>query len=207
MKKQYNKTITACFIGYIVQAIVNNFTPLLFLFFQKCYHIPISQITLLVTFNFGIQLLVDLLSVRFVDKIGYRPSMIIAYVLAAAGLLLLTVLPEILPVSFIGILIAVMIYAIGGGLSAGIMWPGTFSKASATLPKGGTAMFALLALGGDIGCSGGPTLVGMVSGTLGDNLKMGILAGSIFPVLLLIGIVLCRRQKEITNDNIAKSRR
>ena len=51
MKSQYNKTITACFVGYIVQAIVNNFTPLLFLFFQKCYHIPISQITLLVTFN------------------------------------------------------------------------------------------------------------------------------------------------------------
>ena len=82
MKSQYNKTITACFVGYIVQAIVNNFTPLLFLFFQKCYHIPISQITLLVTFNFGIQLLVDLLSVRFVDKIGYRISMIIAHVLA-----------------------------------------------------------------------------------------------------------------------------
>ena len=69
MKSQYNKTITACFVGYIVQAIVNNFTPLLFLFFQKCYHIPISQITLLVTFNFGIQLLVDFLSVRFVDKL------------------------------------------------------------------------------------------------------------------------------------------
>ena len=396
MKSQYNKTITACFVGYIVQAIVNNFTPLLFLFFQKCYHIPISQITLLVTFNFGIQLLVDFLSVRFVDKIGYRISMIIAHVLAAAGLFLLTVLPEILPVSFIGILIAVMIYAVGGGLlevlvspvveacpsdnkekamsllhsfycwghagvvlistvffyvvgidnwkilaiiwavipignafvfskvpiaplledgdtglglkelfrmkifwillimmicavsqwasafaekglgiskaagdlagpmafavlmgisrlfygkygdrinlehfmiyssflcilsylgislfsipllnliacavcglSVGIMWPGTFSKASAALPKGGTAMFALLALGGDIGCSGGPTLVGMVSGAFGDNLKMGILAGIIFPVLLLIGVILCRRQKKITNYNTVKSR-
>lgn len=398
MKSQYNKTITACFVGYIVQAIVNNFTPLLFLFFQKCYHIPISQITLLVTFNFGIQLLVDFLSVRFVDKIGYRISMIIAHVLAAAGLFLLTVLP----VSFIGILIAVMIYAVGGGLlevlvspvveacpsdnkekamsllhsfycwghagvvlistvffyvvgidnwkilaiiwavipignafvfskvpiaplledgdtglglkelfrmkifwillimmicagaseqavsqwasafaekglgiskaagdlagpmafavlmgisrlfygkygdrinlehfmiyssflcilsylgislfpipllnliacavcglSVGIMWPGTFSKASAALPKGGTAMFALLALGGDIGCSGGPTLVGMVSGAFGDNLKMGILAGIIFPVLLLIGVILCRRQKKITNYNTVKSR-
>ena len=401
MKNQYNKTITACFVGYIVQAIVNNFTPLLFLFFQKCYHIPISQITLLVTFNFWIQLLVDFLSVRFVDKIGYRISMIIAHVLAA-GLFLLTVLPEILPVSFIGILIAVMIYAVGGGLlevlvspvveacpsdnkekamsllhsfycwghagvvlistvffyvvgidnwkilaiiwavipignafvfskvpiaplledgdtglglkelfrmkifwillimmicagaseqavsqwasafaekglgiskaagdlagpmafavlmgisrlfygkygdrinlehfmiyssflcilsylgislfpipllnliacavcglSVGIMWPGTFSKASAALPKGGTAMFALLALGGDIGCSGGPTLVGMVSGAFGDNLKMGILAGIIFPVLLLIGVILCRRQKKITNYNTVKSR-
>ena len=391
MENQYNKTITACFVGYIVQAVVNNFTPLLFLFFQKSYHIPLSQITLLVTFNFGIQLLVDLLSVGFIDKIGYRASMIIAHVLSAAGLILLTVLPEILPVPFIGILIAVMIYAIGGGLlevlvspvveacpsdnkekamsmlhsfycwgyagvvlistlffyvagienwkilaviwavipignafafakipiapliedgesglelkdlfrikvfwillimmvcagaseqavsqwasafaekglgiskaagdlagpmafavlmgmsrlfygkygdrihlerfmvhssflcilsylgislfpiplinliacavcglSVGIMWPGTFSKASAVLPKGGTALFALLALGGDIGCSGGPTLVGMVSGTLGDNLKMGILAGIIFPVLLLMGIILCKKTK------------
>ena len=81
------------------------------------------------------------------------------------------------------------------GLSVGIMWPGTFSKASATLPRGGTAMFALLALGGDVGCSGGPTLVGMVSSALGDNLKMGILAGVIFPVLLLSGIVLCRKSR------------
>ena len=392
MENQYDKTITACFVGYIVQAVVNNFTPLLFLFFQKSYHIPLSQITLLVTFNFGIQLLVDLLSVGFVDKIGYRASMVIAHVLSAAGLILLTILPEVLPVSFIGILIAVLIYAIGGGLlevlvspvveacpsdnkekamsmlhsfycwghagvvlistlffyvagiekwkilaviwavipignalvfakvpiapliedgelglelkdlfrikvfwillvmmvcagaseqavsqwasafaekglgiskaagdlagpmafavlmgmsrlfygkygdrihlerfmvyssflcilsylgislfpipllnliacavcglSVGIMWPGTFSKASSALPKGGTAMFALLALGGDIGCSGGPTLVGMVSGTLGDNLKMGILAGIIFPVLLLMGIILCRKTKK-----------
>lgn len=387
MSNQYNKTITACFVGYIVQAVVNNFTPLLFLFFQRNYHIPLSQITLLVTFNFGIQLLVDILSVGFVDKIGYRASMILAHVFSALGLMLLTVLPEILPVPFAGILIAVMIYAVGGGLlevlvspvveacpsdnkekamsllhsfycwghagvvlistlffyvagiehwkilavvwalipignalaftkvpiaslmeegetgftlkelfrikvfwvlfimmicagaseqavsqwastfaekglgisktagdlagpmafavlmgasrlfygkygdridldrfmiyssclcilsylgisllpvpqfsliacavcglSVGIMWPGTFSKASAAVPRGGTAMFALLALGGDVGCSGGPTLIGLVSGAMGDNLKMGVLAGIIFPVLLLTGIVLC----------------
>ena len=328
MKNQYNKTITACFVGYIVQAIVNNFVPLLFLFFQKNYHVPISQITLLVTFNFGIQLLVDLLSVRFVDRIGYRVSMVMAHVLAAAGLILLTVLPEVIPIPFIGILTSVMIYAVGGGLlevlvspvveacpsdnkekamsllhsfycwgHAGVVLISTlffhvagidnwkilaiiwaviplgnafvFSKvpmeplladgeaglglkdlfrlkifwillimmicagaseqavsqwASAFAEKGlgiskaagdlagpmafailmGTSrlfygkygdrinMFALLALGGDIGCSGGPTLVGMVSGALGDNMKMGILSGIIFPVLLLIGIILCR---------------
>ena len=81
------------------------------------------------------------------------------------------------------------------GLSVGIMWPGTFSKASAALPKGGTAMFALLALGGDIGCSGGPTLVGMVSGALGDDLKMGILAGIVFPALLLMGVIFCKKAK------------
>ena len=116
MKNQYNKTITSCFVGDIVQAVVNKFTQLLFIDFQKSYHVPISQITLLVTFNFGIQLLVDLLSVRFIDKIAYRVSMIAAHALAAAGLLLLTVLPEILPVPFIGILIAVMSTALGGGL-------------------------------------------------------------------------------------------
>ncbi|RKI84356.1 MFS transporter [bacterium 0.1xD8-71] len=391
MKNQYRKTITACFVGYIVQAIVNNFVPLLFLTFQRTYEIPLSQITLLVTFNFGVQLLVDLLSVGFVDKIGYRASMIMAHVLAAAGLILLTILPEILSSPFTGILIAVMIYAIGGGLlevlvspvveacpsdnkekamsmlhsfycwghvgvvllstlffsvfgiqnwkvlavvwaliplynalvfakvpmaelieegeeglrlrdllgmkifwillimmicagaseqavsqwastfaekglgisktagdlagpmafailmgtsrafygkygdrisldkfmifssglcilsylgiallpipqlslaacavcglSVGIMWPGSFSKASAALPKGGTAMFALLALGGDVGCSGGPTVVGMVSSLLDENLKKGILAGIVFPVLLLAGIILCGKIK------------
>ncbi len=392
MQNRYNKTITACFTGYIVQAIVNNFVPLLFLTFQRTYHIPLSQITLLVTFNFGIQLLVDLLSVSFVDKIGYRVSMVIAHILAAVGIVLLTFLPELLPSAFAGILIAVMVYAIGGGLlevlvspvveacpsdnkekamsmlhsfycwghvgvvlfstlffqifgisnwkvlaviwavvplvnafvftkvpmaalmeegeiglslkdllgmklfwillimmvcagaseqavsqwastfaekglgvsktigdlagpmafavlmgssrafygkygdrinldkfmiyssllcilsylgvsllqmpqlnliacavcglSVGIMWPGTFSKASAALPKGGTAMFALLALGGDVGCSGGPTLVGMISGMMGDNLKIGILAGVIFPSLLLTGIILCRKREQ-----------
>ena len=74
------------------------------------------------------------------------------------------------------------------GLSVGIMWPGTFSKASAGLPRGGTAMFALMALAGDLGCSAGPTLVGMVSSALGDNLKQGILAGIVFPALLLAGL-------------------
>ena len=115
-KNQYNKTITACFVGYIVQAVVNNFTPLLFLFFQRSYHIPLSRITLLVTLNFGIQLLVDLLSVGFVDKIGYRMSMVAAHILSAAGLIFLTVLPELLPSPFAGILISVIIYALGGGL-------------------------------------------------------------------------------------------
>ena len=85
------------------------------------------------------------------------------------------------------------------GLSVGIMWPGSFSKATASIARGGTAMFALLALAGDVGCSGGPTVVGMVSGALNDNLKMGILAGVVFPILLLAGIFLCRilsRDKE-----------
>ena len=389
MKNQYNKTIAACFTAYIVQAIINNFVPLLFLTFQRSYGISLSRITLLVTFNFGIQLLVDLLAIGFVDRIGYRRSMVLAHLLAAAGLVSLTILPEVLADPFVGILTAVMIYAVGGGLlevlvspvveacpsenkeaamsmlhsfycwghvgvilvstlffqlagteawkllalfwaliplgnmfaflkvplaplapesesgmnirqllsdrlfwvlllmmvcagaseqavsqwasmfaeqglgisktlgdlagpmafallmgisrafygkfgdrialdsfmagssllcivsylcivfvpvpavnllacafcglSVGIMWPGTFSKAAAALPSGGTALFALLALGGDLGCSGGPTLAGIVSGVRNDNLKAGILAAVIFPILLLAGIALCNR--------------
>ena len=383
MKYSYDSTMRACFTGYIVQAIVNNFAPLLFLTFQRTYHIPLQQITLLVTFNFGIQLLTDLLSVAFVDRMGYRVSMLLAHILSALGLICLTVLPERMGHPFAGILISVIVYAVGGGLlevlvspvveacpsshkekamsmlhsfycwghvgvvlfssiffklagienwkllavlwavipilnaliftrvpiapvlpegeegmtivtlfqnrtfwllfvmmicagaseqsvsqwaslfaekglgisktagdlagpmafavlmgvsrafygnygekinldrfmavssvlcilsylclvfmpvpvlslagcalcglSVGIMWPGTFSRASKALPAGGTALFALLALGGDIGCSGGPTLVGMVSGMCKGNLKAGILAALIFPVLLLTG--------------------
>ena len=372
MKDKYQNTMYACFVGYIVQAIVNNFVPLLFLTFESSYGIPLSQITMLITFNFGIQLLVDLLSAKFVDKIGYRVSIVMAHIFAALGLAGLVVLPDLLPNAFAGLLIAVVIYAIGGGLievlispimescpsenkekamsllhsfycwghvgvvllstlffwffgiadwkilallwviipvcngilfckvpiaplieegeigmslwelcknrifwilmlmmmcagaseqavsqwastfaeqglgvskaigdlagpmsfailmgsarafygkfgdridldkfmqassllcivsylcislspsplfsligcslcglSVGIMWPGTFSKASAALRNGGTAMFALLALAGDVGCSGGPTLVGFVTGLASDDLKKGILA-------------------------------
>ena len=82
------------------------------------------------------------------------------------------------------------------GLSVGIMWPGTFSKASMGLPRGGTAMFALMALAGDLGCSGGPTLVGMVSSALGDDLRHGILAGIIFPILLLAGLRLSAKIRQ-----------
>ena len=393
MNNNYDRTVAACFTGYIVQAIVNNFAPLLFLTFQRSYNIPLSQITLLVTFNFGIQLLIDLISVGFVDRIGYRISMILAHLLSAAGLILLAILPDVMPSPFTGILIAVMIYAVGGGLlevlvspvveacpsdhkekamsmlhsfycwgqvavvlistlffraaeiekwkilaviwaaipvcnafaftkvpiaslikdgekgmrmkdlfslrifwvlfimmvcagaseqavsqwasafaekglgisktagdlagpmafalcmgvsrafygkygeridlerfmtgscqlciisylgisllpvpllslaacalcglSVGIMWPGTFSRAAASLPKGGTAMFALMALGGDVGCAGGPTVVGFVSGALNDNLKMGIFAGIVFPVTLLTGVILCRKLYDV----------
>lgn len=385
MKKKYKKTMAACFIGYIVQAIINNLVPLLFLTFEKTYRIPLQQITMLISINFGIQLLVDLLSAAFVDKIGYRTSIILAHACSVAGLFGLVFLPECLPSAFAGLLISVIVYALGGGLlevlvspimescptdnkekamsllhsfycwghvavvllstlffqvfgiqnwkilvclwlvvpivngvlfakvpiapligegetgmtmfalfrdktfwllmllmlcagaseqavsqwasvfaekglgvskavgdlagpmafavlmgsarafygkfgermdldkfmagsgilcmvsyllislapypflslvgcavcglSVGIMWPGSFSKASAAIRSGGTAMFALLALAGDVGCSGGPALVGVISSTCSDDLKKGILAAIIFPVLLVAGIL------------------
>ena len=116
MKKSYKSTMCACFTGYIVQAIINNFAPLLFVTFQKTFDIPLSQITALITVNFVIQLLIDLLSAGFIDKIGYRASAVLSHVFAAVGLILLTVLPELFASPFVGLLIAVIIYAVGGGL-------------------------------------------------------------------------------------------
>ena len=384
MKNNYKMTMYACLFGYIVQAVVNSFVPLLFVTFQTEYHIPLTQITLLITVNFVIQLVVDLLSAGFVDKIGYRASAIIAHACAGTGIFLLTLLPELFSYPFYGILLAVMVYAIGGGLievlispvleacptdnkesamsllhsfycwgctgvvllstlffalfgtshwkilaliwvllptanlilftkvpiyslheegesgmsiselfrvkvfwllmammlcagaseqavsqwastfaekglhiqktvgdlvgpmmfsvlmglsrliygkygeklnldrfmkgscvlcvasylcislvpvpivgligcaicgfSVGIMWPGTFSKASAAIKRGGTVLFAMLALAGDLGCSGGPTLVGFVSSAFSGNLRLGILTAIVFPVLLFAGL-------------------
>ena len=384
MNMNYQRTIYACFVGYIVQAIVNNFVPLLFLTFEGTYGIEMGRITMLITINFGVQLVVDLLSAGFVDKIGYRISIVMAHLFSAAGLAGLVFLPGILPDAYTGLCISVVIYALGGGLievlispimescptdnkekamsllhsfycwghvgvvlvstiffhlagienwriltllwvvipvangivflkspiaplieegesglsmkelfrnkmfwlfllmmlcagaseqavsqwastfaeqglgvtktigdlagpmafailmgsarafygkfgdrlnldrfmlasgvlcvfsylcialapspvvslagcgicglSVGIMWPGSFSKASAAIRNGGTAMFALLALAGDLGCSGGPTLVGYVSSAAADNLRIGILAAIVFPVLLIAAI-------------------
>lgn len=392
MKTNYKKTMYACFIGYIVQAIVNNFVPLLFVTFQNSYNISLSQVTSLITVNFIIQLLIDMLSAGFIDKIGYRASAVTAHVFAVSGLILLTVLPELLPDSFSGIIISVVIYAVGGGLlevlvspiieacptdnkekamsllhsfycwghvgvilistvffyiagisnwriltliwavipianiflfikapiytlnengnqglglkelfkkkifwilmlmmmsagaseqavsqwasafaekalgisktagdlagpmtfailmgtarliygkygdkfnldrfmkyscilciisylcislipvpaisllgcaicgfSVGILWPGTFSKASAAIRGGGTALFAMLALAGDFGCSAGPSLAGYISSGFGGNLKAGILAATVFPVILLISLFALNRSKD-----------
>ena len=106
----------ACFIGYIVQAVVNNFTPLLFVNFQTVYGIPLAKITLLITINFLIQLCVDLVSAWLLDRIGYRAGVVFAHVMSAAGLIMLTILPELTGDPYIGILISVAFYAIGGGL-------------------------------------------------------------------------------------------
>ena len=393
IKNNYNHTRRACYLGFVSHAAINNFAPLLFLTFKEVYNIPIEKITLLVTVNFGIQLLVDFISATFADKIGYRNLIVAAHIFAAGGLVGLGILPEIMPDKYIGLLIAVVCYAMGGGiievlvspiveacptdnksanmsllhsfycwghvfvvvistlfftvfgiknwqilafiwailpiinavyfsqvpintlaessgesmpvkklvstklfwillllmmcsgaselamsqwasafaeaglkvsktagdlagpclfavlmgitrvfyskfsekinlrkfiigsgflcvagyllaslspfpalalvgcalcgLSVGIMWPGMLSIASEKCPAGGTALFALLALGGDLGCSTGPTLVGMTAGLAGDNLKIGILTAIIFPALLILGLGLLMKRVKI----------
>lgn len=112
----YRKTKTACYLGFITQAITANFAPLLFLKFHHDYHISLGNIALISTCFFFTQLLVDLFCAKFVDRIGYRVCIVASEICAAAGLVGLAFLPELLPIPFIGILCSVILYAIGSGL-------------------------------------------------------------------------------------------
>ena len=124
---------------------------------------------------------------KFGDRLNLDHFILGSGVLCVVAFLLIVLVPS--PV----------VNLIGCGLSGvgvAILWPGSLSKASAALPRGGTAMFALLAVAGDLGCTSGPTLVGMVSGAAGDNLKLGILAGILFPVLLVVCLLLNPAKKK-----------
>lgn len=115
-KPNYNKTKAACYLGFITQAIASNFAPLLFLKFHNDYQISLGNIAWISTCFFFTQLLIDLFCARFVDKIGYRICIVASEVCAAAGLVGLAFLPEILPDPFVGILCSVILYAVGSGL-------------------------------------------------------------------------------------------
>lgn len=112
----FDHTRRACYLGYATQAIVNNLAPLLFIVFQTRYDVPIEMLGRLVLLNFGTQLLTDLVAVRFADRLGYRVPLLLAHVLAAAGLVLLGVLPSVLGNPYLGLCLAIVVYAIGGGL-------------------------------------------------------------------------------------------
>lgn len=388
-QKNYKKTLVACYLGFVTQAITANFTPLLFLTFKNTYGIGFEKIALIPMVFYFTQLLIDFAAAKFVDKIGYRVCVVSSQVLSAAGLVLMAVLPELLPVPFAGILIAVVLYAIGSGLvevlvspiveacpfenkggmmsllhsfycwgavavilgstlfftafgienwkiltvlwaiipfwnafnfmfcpierliedekrvrtgqllklplfwllillmicagaseasmaqwasaftesamgvsktvgdlagpclfavfmgisrilygklsekldltktmlacgglcvlcyltaslsampiiglagcalcgvSVGIMWPGTISISSQKCPRGGTAMFAFLALAGDLGATVSPSLVGGISNMAGGNLKAGLFAATVFPLLLIFGLIILHRK-------------
>ncbi len=388
MVKDYKKTLTACYLGYITQAVMANFAPLLFLKFHRDYGIPLGKIALISTTFFMTQLVTDILCARFVDRIGYRRSVVASGVCSAAGLIGLAVFPGCFPDPFTGIIVSVVIYAVGSGLievlgspiveacpfdhkeavmsllhsfycwgtvgvvllstlffavfgidrwrwlaaiwaliplyniynfavcpieylvedgkglgilgllriplfwvcvilmvcagaselsmaqwasayaesaaglsktagdiagpcmfavtmgmsrsiygkfgdrmnlrtfmmgsgilclicylmasvssnpliglagcmicgfSVGIMWPGTISISSRQLPAGGTAMFALLAMAGDLGGAFGPGLVGAVTQNAGNNLQMGMLAGCVFPLVLVVSLFILNR--------------
>lgn len=115
-QKNYKKTLIACYLGFVTQAISANFTPLLFLTFKSTYAITLEKIALIPLVFYLTQLLVDLAATKFADKIGYRACVVASQVLSAAGLVLMAVLPEVLAAPFMGILLSVVLYAIGSGL-------------------------------------------------------------------------------------------
>ncbi len=115
-QKNYKKTLIACYLGFVTQAISANFTPLLFLTFKNAYGITLEKIAMIPMAFYLTQLLVDLAATKFADKIGYRACVLASQVLSSAGIVLMAFLPELLPNPFVGILIAVVLYAIGSGL-------------------------------------------------------------------------------------------
>ena len=384
----YKKTLIACYLGFVTQAIAANFAPLLFLTFHNDYDIPLGRIALISSVFFATQLVVDILCARFADTIGYRNCVVGSQLLSAVGLIGLAFLPQVTPDPFAGIMISTVLYAIGSGLtevlvspiveacpfehkeaamsllhsfycwgsvavillstlffalfgienwrwlsciwaiiplynvfnfavcpiehptedgkgmsigsllkvplfwlsillmvcagaselsmaqwasafaesalglsksmgdiagpcmfavtmgisrslygkygdkldlmkfmigsgvlcfacyitaslseipllglvgcivcgfSVGIMWPGTISICSAKIPSGGTAMFALLAMAGDMGGALGPAVVGNISQNAGDNIQKGMFAGCVFPLVLIISVLFVKK--------------
>lgn len=122
-KLNFNHTIYACFTGYVVQAVIVNFAPLLFVTFGESYGISLDKITLLVTINFGIQLIIDFFSSYFVRGLGYRKTAVIAQCFSIFGLVCLAFLPEICKNAYVGLLISTALYAVGGGLDEVIISP------------------------------------------------------------------------------------
>lgn len=115
-QKNYKKTLVACYLGFVTQAISANFAPLLFLTFKSTYGITLEKIAMIPLVFYLAQLLIDLAATKFADKIGYRTCVVASQVLSAVGLISMTFLPELLPIPFVGILISVVFYAIGSGL-------------------------------------------------------------------------------------------
>ena len=116
IKTSYEHTIYASYLGYITQAIVNNFAPLLFLTFAATYGLSLAQITLITTINFMTQLLVDLICAKVIDRVGYRRAVVFAHIISAVGIIGLSVFPTLFGNAYAGLIAAAVLYAIGGGI-------------------------------------------------------------------------------------------
>jgi len=119
----YKKTKTACYMSYIVSMIVNNFAPLLYVHFQSQFSIPLDQITMISTANFGTVILITAISPKFIDAIGYKRSAVLANLCDAIGLLGLVVFPRIFPSPGMGLIVAACIYGIGNGMYEVLLSP------------------------------------------------------------------------------------
>lgn len=115
-QNKYRRTLVACYLGFVTQAITANFAPLLFLTFKNTYQISLDKIALIPLIFYCTQLIVDLFATKFADKIGYRACVVASQILSSVGLIMMAILPDLLPVPFVGIIISVILYAIGSGL-------------------------------------------------------------------------------------------
>ena len=196
-QKNYKKTLVACYLGFVTQAITANFTPLLFLTFKNTYGIGFEKIALIPMVFYFTQLLIDFAAAKFVDKIGYRVCVVSSQVLSAAGLVLMAVLPELLPVPFAGILIAVVLYAIGSGLVEVLVSP--IVEACPFENKGG--MMSLLHsfyCWGAVGVILGSTLFFTAFGI--ENWKILTVLWAIIPFLNAFNFMFCPIERLVEED-------
>lgn len=121
--QNFKNTVFACYRGYITQGIVNNLSPLFFVLFQNKFGISYSLISALILCNFVTQVITDMLSVKYVDRIGYRKSAVIAHALAFLGLVMQGTLPNVLPAPYVGLVLATIVNGVGGGLIEVIISP------------------------------------------------------------------------------------
>ena len=190
MAKQpnYRKTLFACYLGFITQAISANFAPLLFLTFKNTYGIGFEKLALIPLTFYLAQLLIDLAATKFVDKIGYRICVVVSQGLSAAGLVLMAVLPELLPIPFMGILIAVVLYAIGSGLVEVLVSP--IVEACPFENKAGVmSLLHSFYCWGAVGVILGSTLFFTIFGV--ENWKILTLIWSVIPLLNAFNFITC----------------
>ena len=187
-QKNYKKTLIACYLGFVTQAISANFTPLLFLTFKNTYGIGLEKIAMIPFVFYLTQLLIDFAATKFVDKIGYRTCVVSSQVLSAVGLVLMAILPELLPLPFIGILIAVVLYAVGSGLVEVLVSP--IVEACPFENKEGMMSFLhSFYCWGAVGVILGSTLFFTVFGV--ENWKILTLIWAVLPLYNAINFITC----------------
>lgn len=187
-QKNYKKTLIACYLGFVTQAISANFTPLLFLTFKNAYGIGLEKIALIPLVFYLTQLLIDFAATKFVDKIGYRTCVVSSQVLSAAGLALMAILPELLPVPFIGILIAVVLYALGSGLIEVLVSP-IVEACSFENKEGMMSLLHSFYCWGAVGVILGSTLFFTVFGV--GNWKILTLIWAVIPLYNAFNFIIC----------------
>ncbi len=197
-QKNYKKTLIACYLGFVTQAIAANFTPLLFVTFKNTYEIGFEKIALIPLIFYLTQLLIDLAATKFVDKIGYRICVISSQVLSAAGLVLMAILPELLVTPFIGILISVVLYAMGSGLIEVLISP-IVEACPFENKEGMMSLLHSFYCWGAVGVILGSTLFFTVFGT--GNWKILTLIWAIVPLLNTFNFIFCPIERLTENGD------